>query len=420
MRNSTPKSTFVPLALVFFFQWGAAGMWNVPFSNVLRHAGLERFIAMGFACNAIAAFISPLLVGALADRGFSPLKLLRNLYWLSGATLGLTFLAIDRGWGGVAMLGCMQLHALCFSPLSSLVTTIALAKLSNPSQEFGPLRTWATFGWVAAGWVVSWVLLADSSPLCGYAAAGVLIFLGFITYSMPTVPLFSAGRARNWQEYLGLDALKLLSHPDHRTILLTVTLFGIPMAAFYPYTPLHLSALGFPHPTATMTLGQASEVVSLLLLAGLTRRIRLKWVILGGLLFGVLRYGLFAIDTRTALLVGIALHGACYTFYNVTAQMYLAERVETAMKARAQALFAMLTGGVSNLFGYLGSGWIFQMATTQAGTRWTLYWSILSVGAIAITLYFMRNYQGVGQGFFRSATVASANTTRAQSGDAAS
>ena len=420
MRNSTPKSTFVPLAVVFFFQWGAVGMWNVPFSNVLKHAGMERFIAMAFACNAIATFISPLVVGGLADRGFSPLKLLRWLYWLSGGLLGLTFLAIDRGWGGAVMLGSMQLHALCFSPTMSLITAIALAKLNHPLQEFGPLRTWATFGWVASGWIISWVLLADASPVSGYAAAGVIFALGFATYFLPAVPLVSAGRARNWQEYLGLDALKLLNHPDHRTILLTVTLFGIPMAAFYPYTPLHLSALGFPHPTATMTLGQASEVVSLLLLAGLTRRIRLKWVILGGLLFGVARYGLFAIDMRATMLVGIALHGACYTFYNVTAQMYLAERVESAMKARAQALFTVLTGGVSNLFGYLGSGWIFQLATTPAGTRWTFYWLIMGASTVAVTLYFMRYYQGVGQGFFRGATVASANATHAQTGDAAS
>jgi MFS family permease len=192
------------------------------------------------------------------------------------------------------------------------------------------------------------------------------------------------------------------------------------MAAFYPYTPLHLSSLGFTHPTATMTLGQASEVAGLLLLAGLTRRIRLKWVIMGGLLFGVARYGLFAIDTRAALLVGIALHGACYVFYNVTAQIYLAERVEAVMQARAQALFAMLTGGVSNLFGYLGSGWIFQLVTTQSGTRWTLYWSIMGASTVAVTLYFMRCYHGVGLGFFRSPTAVSANTTHSHAGDAAS
>jgi len=401
MRHSTPRSSFVPLAVVFFFQWCAAGMWNVPFSNILKAAGLTSFIAPAFACNAIAAFVSPLLVGSLVDRGFPPLKLLRGLFWLSGIMLTLTFLAIDRGWGGGVMLVGMQLYALCFSPTASLVATIAMAELREPSQEFGPLRLWGTLGWIVAGWIVSWVLAADASPLAGYVAAGTVFTLGFATYWLPAQLAGTAGGARNWRELLGLDALQLLRHPDHRTILLTVTLFGIPLAAFYPYTPLHLSALGFAHPSASMTLGQVSEVTGLLLLAGLTRRIRLKWVLMGGLLFGVARYGLFALNTPALLLVGIALHGACYTFYNITAQVYLAERVEPGMRARAQALFAMLTGGVSNLVGYLGTGWLFHLTATPTGPHWSLYWSLLCAVTVAITLYFFRNYHGVGQGFFR-------------------
>lgn len=406
MRESTPKSSFIPLAIVFFFQWCASGMWNVPFSNILKTAGLASFIAPAFACNAIAAFISPLLVGSLADRGFPPVKLLRGLFWLSGIMLAFTFLAIDRGWGGGVMLVGMQLHALCFSPTASLMTTIAMSELRRPSEEFGPLRMWGTLGWIAAGWIVSWVLASDASPLSGYVAAGTVFVLGFATYWLPAQKAGTAGGARNWKEMLGLDALQLLRHPDHRTILLTVTLFGIPMAAFYPYTPLHLTALGFAHPSATMTIGQASEVAGLLLLAGLTKRIRLKWVLLGGLIFGIMRYGLFALNTPAALLFGIALHGACYTFYNITAQVYLAERVDPIMRARAQALFAMLMGGVSNLFGYLGTGLLFHLVTTADGPRWTLYWTLLCATAVAVTLYFFRNYHGVGHGFFRQTATA--------------
>jgi len=402
MRHLTPRSSFLSLAVFFFFQWCATGMWNVPFSNILKAAGLASFIAPAFACSATAAFISPLLVGSLADRGFSPVKLLRGLFWLSGLMLGFAFLAIDRGWGGTALLVGMQLHALCVSPTTSLVATIALAEFRQPSQQYGPLRLWGTIGWITAGCIVSWVLAADASPVSGYVSAAMFISLGFATYALPTQKLASAGGARNWKELLGLDALQLLRNRDHRTILISVTLFGIPVAAYYPYTPLHLSALGFAHPSATLSIGQISEVTALLLLAGLTRRIRLKWVLLGGLLFGVMRYGLFALDTPAALLVGISLHGACFAFYNITAQIYLAERVEPVMRARAQALFSMLTNGVSNLLGYLGTGWLFQLTSTSAGgARWPLFWSLLCAATVAVAVYFSCNYQGAGQGFFR-------------------
>jgi MFS family permease len=150
-----------------------------------------------------------------------------------------------------------------------------------------------------------------------------------------------------------------------------------------------------------MSLGQLSEIVGLLSLAYLARRVRLKWIIFGGLLFGILRFGLFAVNVPLALLAGIALHGACYTLHNVTAQIYLAERVEPEMRARAQALFVMLTTGVCNLFGYLGTGWLFQVTRTENGQRWPLYWSLLCGATVLITVYFFRNYHGVGQGFFR-------------------
>ena len=40
MRGPTPRATFLPLAILFLFQWFAIGLWNVSFSNVLKHAGL--------------------------------------------------------------------------------------------------------------------------------------------------------------------------------------------------------------------------------------------------------------------------------------------------------------------------------------------------------------------------------------------
>jgi hypothetical protein len=263
------------------------------------------------------------------------------------------------------------------------------------------MRMWATAGWMLAGCAVSWVLAADTSVLSGYVAGGVFVTLGFATYLLPAWQMPAAAKARNWKEVFGLDALALLRHPDHRTILITVTLFGMPLAAFYPYTPLQLTALGVGHPTATMALGQTTEVVALLTLAALLRRVRLKWAILLGLVFGVVRLALFALNLRTALLIGITLHGACYVLFTVVAQIYLAERVERTMQARAQALFGMLTSGVSNLLGYLGTGGWFLLMTHDGVTRWSLYWSGLCAATVAITVYFAWAYHGVGHGFFR-------------------
>ena len=402
----TSTATFRQVTVFFFFHWFAAGLWQVSFGNVLKYAGLDRYIALAFAFTAAAALISPLLAGSFADRSIPPVQLLRWLYWFSGLSLTAVFAAIELNRGGNLMLVCMLLYSLCYSPCSSLLTSIALSNLCKPSAEFGLVRMWATVGWMLAGYVVSWVLVADTSVLSGYVAGGVLIALGFATYLLPAWQVPIARKARNWKEVFGLDALALLRHPDHRTILITVTLFGVPLAAFYMYTPLQLTALGVGHPTATMALGQTTEVIALLTLAAVLRRIRLKWAILTGLVTGVVRLALFALNTRTSMLIGITLHGLCFVLFSVVVQIYLAERVERAMQARAQALFAMLTIGVSNLVGYLGTGGWFLLVTRDGVTHWSLYWSGLCATTLAITFYFAWAYHGRGQGFSRGLATA--------------
>ena len=43
-------------------------MWLVPLSTVLDAHGLHAIKPFAFAANGVAAFVSPLIFGALADR----------------------------------------------------------------------------------------------------------------------------------------------------------------------------------------------------------------------------------------------------------------------------------------------------------------------------------------------------------------
>ena len=61
----------------------ALAMWFVPLSSVLQAHGLAQIRPYAFAASAVAAFVSPLLFGAMADRHASPVKVLR---WLGFAT----------------------------------------------------------------------------------------------------------------------------------------------------------------------------------------------------------------------------------------------------------------------------------------------------------------------------------------------
>src|SRR5438093_7740022 len=144
---------YAELITLFFIQGAALGMWFVPLSTVLDAHGLRVIKPYAFAASALAAFISPLFFGALADRHTSPVKVLRGLSLATAATMTLASTAIKLEWNPWLVLAVIQLHALCASPMFSLASTIAFARLADAKQQFGPLRAMATFGWMAGCWL---------------------------------------------------------------------------------------------------------------------------------------------------------------------------------------------------------------------------------------------------------------------------
>jgi MFS family permease len=389
------------LAGLYFLHAMALGMWLVPLSTVLDAHGFAPIKPFAFAASAVAAFVSPLIFGALADRQVPPARVLRGLAVATALAMALAATAIKLRWPPAAVLTLIQLHALCSAPTFSLSSTIILAGLQDTRREFGPIRAMATLGWMAGCWLVS-ALNADASALAGYAGAVVWLALAGFTYVLPAVRLPPPVGRLTWTQRLGLDALTLLRHHDHRVVYVMVALFAVPIAAFYPYTPPHLRDLGLVRTSAWMTLGQITEVLAMFSLARLFTAWRLKWIFTAGLAFGVARFALCALDGRGWILAGVTLHGASFTLVIITAQIYLDARVDPAWRARAQALMTLLTSGVGYLAGYLVNGWWFAVNTQAGVTRWPVFWAGLAAAMTAVLVYFVTVYRGVGTGFLRA------------------
>lgn len=377
--------------MLFFITAAAMGMWTVPFGNVLRAHGYESIIGYAYACSAIAAFISPLTIGAMADQRVSPVRLLR---WLSIGTaccLVTAFYAIEKQWSPWLVLASMQAHAICTAPSFGLATSVILASLTDARREFGPIRAVATLGWMVACALVSFVLHADTSTLTGFVAAGVWLATSAFTLTLPQTPPLVSNEPR---DLFGISALSLLVHRDHRVVFLTAALYNATLAAFYPFTPIHLTELGLPHATAAMALGQVSELICMFAIAGLLARVRLKVVFLTGIGFAVLRYVLCAQNTKFWLLAGVTLHGFAFVLYFITAQIYLEQRVDPRMRTRAQALLQVMIAGVGNLAGYLGTGWWRKICMIDGATDWPRFWWGMCAMAAIVFIWFALSYRG--------------------------
>lgn len=389
------KAEYAELVTLFFIQGAALGMWFVPLSTVLDAHGLHAIKPFAFATSALAAFVSPLIFGAMADRHASPVKVLRGLALATAIAMALASTAIKLRWNPWLVLALIQLHALCSSPTWSISSTIVFARLADAKKEFGPIRAMATLGWMAGCWLVS-VLNADTSALAGYSGAVMWLAVCAFTFFLPALETPKSVERLTWAQRFGLDALTLLKNPDHRVVFITVALFAIPIAGFYPYTPPHLLEVGLTHTSAWISLGQITEIIAMFMLGGLLLKWRLKWIIACGLGFGVLRFALSAINGKAWLLAGVVLHGCSFTFVFITAQIYLDQRVDAAWRARAQALMALMSGGVGNLIGYLGTGWWFAACARQTGTQWSLFWGGLAAVVAAVLIYFLFAYHGRG------------------------
>jgi MFS family permease len=395
------KAEYAELVALFFLQGAAMGMWFVPLSTVLDAHGLHAIKPFAFAASALAAFVSPLIFGAMADRKASPVIVLRGLSLATAAAMVLASTAIKLGWSPWLVLALIQLHALCSSPTFSIASTIVFARLEDAQKEFGPIRAMATLGWMTGCCVVS-ALGADTSALAGYSGAVMWVLVAGFTFFLPELETPKSAAHLTWHERLGLDALTLLKNPDHRVVFITSALSCIPLAGFYPYAPPHLRELGLQHTSAWMSLGQVTEIIAMFSLGALLLKWRLKWIIACGLGFGVLRFALSAVNGKTWILAGVVLHGCSYTLVSITMQIYLNQRVDAAWRARAQALLSLTNSGVGNLLGYLGTGWWFSACTQPSGTQWPLFWGGLAVAVALVMAYFLTAYHGIGSGLLRA------------------
>ncbi len=407
MLRTVRKAEYAELVALFFLQGAALGMWFVPLGTVLVAHGLQAIKPFAFATSALAAFVSPLLFGAMADRQASPVLVLRGLSLATAAAMALASTAIKLGWSPWLVLALIQLHALCSAPTFSIASTIIFARLADGQQEFGSLRAMATLGWMSGCWVVS-ALGADTSPLAGYSGAVVWGCASAFTFFLPRVETPRSAAHVSWHERLGLDALVLLKNPDHRVVFITTGLLCAPLAAFYPYAPTHLRALGLVHTSAWMTLGQVTEVFAMFSLGAMLLKWRLKWIFVCGLSFGVLRFALSALNGKAWVLAGVLLHGGSYALVFTTAQIYVAQRVDAAWRARGQALLTLVNSGFGNLLGYLGTGWWFSACTHLTQTNWSLFWGVMAGTVGLVMAYFLMAYRGKGAGFLRAKEPATA------------
>ncbi len=388
------------LSFMMFIEWFIWGAWFVPLWQFLNTNGFTPTeIAWSYACTAIAAIISPILVGSITDRFFPAQKVL-SVMLLSGAVL-MYFAAQQTEFSSFFPL--LLLYSLTYMPTIALTNSIAFSHVDDVERDFPRIRVLGTIGWIASGiacgFLPGWLGYSDISatniPLIVTAVSSAL--LGVFALTLPNTPPKSTGKL-SLKVMLGLDALVLLKDKNFLAFFICSFMFSMPLAFYYIFANGYLTEVGMSNATGWMTLGQFSEIFFMLALPFFTKRYGIKKVLMLGLFTAAVRYGFFVYGSAdqwylySLLFTGILLHGVSYDFYFVTAYIYVDKKAPKHMRTAAQGLITLCCQGLGSLLGYrLGGVMMEEMfAYPEPLNGLTFNWSgMWGFGAIMIAVIFI-------------------------------
>jgi len=389
------------LSFMMFLQFFIWGGWFVTLGTFLGNnlSATGGQIAMAFSTQSWGAIIAPVFIGLIADRYFNAERILGVLHLLGFGLLYLMSETKDFSVFYPYVFGYMILYM----PTLALVNSVSFNQMKDTAAEFPLIRTFGTIGWIISGIVISYVFGWDAQDSIAEGAlsntfkmvAIASLLLGVFSFSLPKTPPYKNDQ-RNFslKNALGWDALKLLNDRNFLLFFIASILICIPLAFYYQQANPFLVELGMDNPTAKMSLGQASEVLFMLLLPLFFSRFGFKNTILVGMVAWVVRYLLFAYgdagEKTFMLITGILLHGICYDFFFVSGQIYTDFKAGEKVKSAAQGLITLATYGIGMLIGFWIAGKISDIFILESGMHdWNMIWKFPALFALCVFVLFL-------------------------------
>jgi nucleoside transporter len=388
--NTATRVKLSSMMFLEFFIWGA---WFVTMGTFLARnlSASGSQISLAYLTQSLGAIAAPFIIGLIADQFFSAQKVLGTLH-LAGAAL--LFVASTMSTFE-AFFPVILAYMIVYMPTLALVNSVSFRQMTSPEKQFPAVRVLGTIGWIVAGVIIGWLSWEQQGQLTQTfrMAAVASLILGLFSFMLPATPPTRSGEKVTVRDILGLDAIGLLKHRSYLVFFLSSIAICIPLAFYYNFTNLFLNEVGVRSAAAVQSLGQASEVVFLLLMPFLLVRLGVKMTLAIGMAAWALRYVFFAFGDAGSLywmlLVGILLHGICYDFFFVAGQIYTDKFAGERVRSAAQGMITLATYGAGILIGSLAAGPIVDRFATADGHDWTQIWIIPAAIAGVVMVLFL-------------------------------
>jgi MFS family permease len=219
--------------------------------------------------------------------------------------------------------------------------------------------------------------------------AALSILLGAFSLILPATPPTRASSSR----FAFGKAIKLLKNPSFMALIVVGTVASAMFDYYYLFAGGFLSSprlealkvalpesyfnpgaagLGIPLSklSAMMTIAQVGELLIMLCLPWLIRKIGIKWVLAVGLAAWPIRYALFVFFPSSSIaLLGLFIHGLCIPCFLIAGFMYTEQVAPSDIRASAQSLFLVTSQGIGRAAGALMAGYSQAQNTTQLPSK---------------------------------------------------
>jgi MFS family permease len=402
LATKTPRNRLFLMMVMEFFIWGA---WLPLIFSYLPSLGFTP-VQQAWILNAfpLAAIVGMFFSTQFADRHFAAERFLGFSHLVGGlAVLGLGF--TRAFWPFFAL---MVVHCLLYVPTISIVNSIAFANMRDPRKEFGLIRVGGTLGWILAAWpftfiLVDWARVKAAAPkgfvawlgtvlgsgLTGpalrqatrwtFVVAGI-VSLALAAYSLVlphTPPKKKTSAAPSAERFAWLEAFRLLKHPFVLVLWLITFIDAFVHNLYFNWTGTFLGAareaggVGIPGNwiMPVMSLGQVSEILTMLVLGMVLKKLGWRMTMLIGILGHAGRFAVYAFFASAPWMIVTVqiLHGICYAFFFATVYIFVDTYFPKDVRSSAQGLFNVMILGLgvlaANTFGPI----LMQSVYTSAG-----------------------------------------------------
>jgi nucleoside transporter len=383
MKNLTRYQLMAMMFLLYFI-WGSwYGQMSKYMFSELNATGVQ--VGNAYAAFSIAMIIAPFFVGLIADRYFAAQKVL-GILSLAGAVL-LYFLTGIKD--ADTFFWVILAYCITFAPTMALTTSIAMSHVKDSEKDFPTIRVMGTVAWIVVSNIIGYYGLGNSVRIFEISMITAAV-LGVYSFFLPNTPPKPSTNT-SFSAILGLDAFKLFKDRSFAIFFISSLLICIPLSFYYAMANPSLTDSGMTNVENKMSLGQASEVVFMLLIPLAFARLGVKWMLIVGLIAWIVRFVGFGYGDASSewlLYMAIVLHGVCYDFFFVTGQIYTDSKAGEKYRSSAQGLIAIATYGIGMGIGSWIAGIVADMYTVEGVKDWTSIWMVpAGIAAVVLVLF---------------------------------